>query len=297
MSSSKPPKDMNKEERKEWTKQMMKPPKPEPENMKSSHPQKGQLPKNLEQQADLLHLPKDTIDGKSYRYVLVVVDFGSRIVDARPLTGKTADIVKDAILNIYEKGSRLEWPKELHVDDGSEFKGVFAETMKDRDVLLHIAQPNRHSQQAIVEAVNHVIGKLLYEKMNEAEFETGETSREWVKHLDGVINEINKKRKKMPNVKPIDASKPPKPEYLNKSQKPVEILEEGQHVRVALDAPRGIAENEKLIGRFRASDIRYENKIRTIERVILEPQSPVRYLVSGKNDVSYTRSQLMVVHD
>ena len=296
MSSSKNPKDMTVEERKKHVREMMSIPKKEPSNAEPHLPQKGQLPKNLEQQADLLYLPKDTVDGKTYRYVLVVVDFGSRIVDARPLTGKTADVVKEAILDIYDKENRLKWPKELHVDDGSEFKSVFAETMKDHDVLLHVAQPDRHSQQAVIEAVNHVIGKLLFEEMNSAEFETGETSREWVKHLEDVLEKINKKRKKMPNVKPIDPYKPPKPEHLNKSQKPVEMLEENTRVRVALDAPRGVAENEKLHGHFRAGDIRYENKIRTIERVVLTPESPVRYLVSGKDNVSYTRSQLMVVH-
>ena len=226
MNSSKPLTEMTYEARKKHVKEFMKPPKPEPENMKTWHPAKGQLPKNLEQQADLLHLPKDTIDGKTYRYALLVVDFGSRMVDSRPLIGKTADLVKDAILEIYEKGNRLQWPKELHVDDGSEFKGTFAQEMESHNVVLHVGQPDRHSQQSIVEAVNHIIGKLLYEEMNETELQTGETSREWVKHLDGVVEQINKKRKKLPHKKPVDPNAPPKPEELEKGQKPVEILPE-----------------------------------------------------------------------
>ena len=73
---------------------------------------------NITQQADLLTLPAD--DG--YRYALVVVDNGSRKVDAQPLKNKDSKTVLNAFKAIYKRGI-LKIPERMEVDAGSEFKG------------------------------------------------------------------------------------------------------------------------------------------------------------------------------
>jgi len=50
-------------------------------------------------QADLLFLPHD----KGYKYALVVVDLGSRLVDAEPLKTKDAATVRDACKAVFAR--------------------------------------------------------------------------------------------------------------------------------------------------------------------------------------------------
>lgn len=78
------------------------------------------------------------------------------------------------------------------------------------------------------------------------------------------------------------------------------LLQEGQLVRVALDAPIEVHDQKKLSGKFRDSDIRYEIKPKKIAQVIIEPQEPPLYLVEdshGKTDhrQAYTKNQLLPV--
>ena len=44
--------------------------------------------KNAVHQADLLFLPHDTVNRKTYKYALTVVDVASRYKEAEPLTSK-----------------------------------------------------------------------------------------------------------------------------------------------------------------------------------------------------------------
>ena len=86
---------------------------------KSSWPR---FAKNYQQSADLLFLPHDGI----YKYALVVVDNGSRLVDAIPLSNKNAKHVADNFDELYKKSKILDIPKYMYVDDGTEFKGACA---------------------------------------------------------------------------------------------------------------------------------------------------------------------------
>ena len=54
---------------------------------------------NYIDQADILFLPNDN----GYKYLLVVVDIGSRLTDVEPLKEKSASEVKKAFEKIYER--------------------------------------------------------------------------------------------------------------------------------------------------------------------------------------------------
>src|SRR6185295_9784959 len=90
------------------------------------------------------------------------------------------------------------------------------------------------------------------------------------------------------------------PEDLPKVTAKTELLAEGAKVRVALDEPQGI-NGEKLHGKFRASDIRWDPEIKTIKKCILSPGQPPMYMVSGPYGrlqvarASYTRNNLQIV--
>ncbi len=67
-----------------------------------------------------------------------------------------------------------------------------------------------------------------------------------------------------------------------------------------LDNPVDVTGN-KLIGKFRSGDIRWNQKIRTIKQVLMEPEGPIMYLLDGKigplqiDPVAYTYNQLQKV--
>lgn len=236
-------------------------------------------------QADLLFLPHD----RGYKYTLTVVDVGTKLVDAEPLKNKRSDTVKKAFEKIYKR-STLRMPKFIiQVDPGSEFKGDVYRYFQDHDVIVRYGKTNRHRQQALVEAYNGVIARALFEFINAKELETGNTSREWVKNLRPVLKWINKTAK--------DRTK------RNKKLEPTirckgtacDLIPLGTEVRVILDQPQE-ATGIKLSGKFRSTDLRWENKIRTIEDYVLRPYQPPMYKVSGIDNVNYTKNQLQVVN-
>ena len=83
------------------------------------------------QQADLLFLPND----KGYKYALVVVDLGSRLLDAVPLKNKSAKDTIEGFKTIYKR-KIINKPKVIEVDPGTEFKGAFVKWAEDNDIVI-----------------------------------------------------------------------------------------------------------------------------------------------------------------
>lgn len=265
----------------------LKPQREKRDNMPHFQPQAP----NMVHQADLLFLPNDN----GYKYALVVVDIGTRYVDAVPLKSKTNNDVKNAFIKLYSKqGTKLKMPRRLEVDAGSEFKGDVKRYFDAKNIVMRVAQPNRHRQQAIVERKNQTIGHILHQRMNAEELLTGETSRVWVKYLPKVIKAINEEVK---NWKQPKLSDDPVG-----SGTSLHIIPIGTKVRVALDAPLDVAHEQKLYGRFRKSDIRWDQKIRTVKEVLIKPGFPPLYLLDGniglrKTDaIPRTKQQLQLVN-
>jgi hypothetical protein len=73
-------------------------------------------------QADLLFMPTD----KGYKYMLVVIDNGSRLVDAEPLKSKESKAVVSAFQMIFSRGIVAMPNVRIEVDAGSEFKAGVA---------------------------------------------------------------------------------------------------------------------------------------------------------------------------
>ena len=121
----------------------------------SNMPRYPDFQDNYYHQADLLFLPND--DG--YKYALVVVDVGSRLIDARALKSKQSKEILKAFKSIY--GGKILKPvtNVIGFDSGAEFKGEVAKYVEDvLDVHVKIAKPDRHRQQSIVERKNKVMG-------------------------------------------------------------------------------------------------------------------------------------------
>lgn len=239
-------------------------------------------------QADLLFLPRDPNGAK---YALVVVDLGSGQCDAEPLKTKKQGEVLDAFKTIYSR-NYLDTPKALlQVDSGTEFKGSVERWFSSQNVMIRRGLPDRHRQQANVEAYNGTIARGIFYALHEKELKTHRTETAWVENLPKIIKIINEHMKK---VKANDKKKKVDLDVRCEGDSCV-ILEKGTKVRRILDAPRDPGTGIKVPGKFRKTDTRWENKIRTITAVILQPANPPLYRVSGLRNVLYTKNQLQVV--
>lgn len=246
--------------------------------------------KNLSQQADLLYLPNDN----GYKYLLVVVDVGTRLMDALPLKSKDAKAIETGFKKIYS-GSILKIPKNIAFDSGSEFKGEVKDYFEKKGVFVKVGKVARHKQSALVENRNKQISVDLFKRMHQEEFITDETSTEWVDLLPEVIKKINKNAKKL--VKKIV-----KKEKKTKTPKHINIaFIEGDHVRVKLEQPIDAVTGKPHGGRFRATDLRYAPEVRTVKNVIMNDGKPPLYILNapGKKDktenVGYSGYELQLV--
>jgi hypothetical protein len=252
---------------------------------------------NNNHQIDLLMMPDDN----GCKYILVVIDLGTRYIGAEALKEKTPEKVKDALIKIYKNSKYLKTPKMLEMDDGGEFKGEFKKYFENEGVLMNYKKAGRHRQQASVETMNGIIGLYLNKRMlsNEIVIKGEELIADWVEDLPKlveVLNYINTEKKK----KPKNETKRDK--LSQNGILPVcegascEIIPVGTKVRVILDEPRSI-QGLKLHGKFRKGDLRWDKTIRTIQLLSLRPNQPPMYLVSGIPNVAYTKQQLQLVKD
>jgi len=233
-------------------------------------------------QADLLFLPKD--DG--YRYALVVVDCGNRAVDAEPVKVKESEQVLAAFKKIFTRKIVKQPAFQIQVDAGNEFKGEVKKYYESKNIFVRAAQVGRHRQVALVEGMNGILGKALLMRQAAQEMQTGEISTEWILFLPKVIAAMNE-HLKLDKPREVTTDIPCKGDACK-------ILPEGTPVRVALDRPINALE-ETLSGKFRKADIRFDKTPRTIEHVLLMPDLPPMYRISGKHNVAYTKNQLQVL--
>ena len=227
-------------------------------------------------QIDLLYLPEDKSGSK---YLCVVTDIGSGLTDARALKTRDGETVLKAIVDIYKKQKYLEQPLRIQVDAGSEFfdtKNYF----RSQGVGVRIAATGRHKQQALVEYMNKIIGEAILKLQLNNELATGETDKNWVTYLPDILKFINDHAKATKKVLPKEDDEAD----VECEGTECDLLDVGALVRVKLDYPKDIHET-RLHGVFRTGDFRWSLKPAKIEKVLLFPNQPIRYVVEG-----YTRN-------
>ena len=142
------------------------------------YPEVGQIV-----QADILYMPND----KGYKYMLVVVDNGSRLIDAEPMKTHDSAATVEAFRDIFKRHN-VRMPKyKIEVDAGTEFKGDTLVYFKNNGVKIRVAPTGRHRMQGLVEKANQTIGTILHKRMTAQELLTGSVSKHWVKDLPKLI--------------------------------------------------------------------------------------------------------------
>ena len=159
-------------------------------------------------QFDLLYMPLDSLYGFKYKYILAGIDAASRYKVARPLRTKQARDVAEMIADIYKVGPPT-YPKIFQCDSGSEFKGEVTKMLKKQEVKTQrVTTKYKHTHTAFVEALNKILAERLFKVQDAQELNDPEkVSSRWVKHLYGLVDELNDMETEMIGTKPKDAIK------------------------------------------------------------------------------------------
>ena len=159
-------------------------------------------------QFDLLYMPSDTLYGNKYKYILAGIDAASRYKVARPLRTKQACDVAKMIADIYKVGP-LTYPSTFWCDNGSEFKGEVTKMLEKHEVKIQrLTMKYTHTHTAFVEALNKNFTERLFKVQDAQELNDPEkVSSRWVKHLYGLVDELNDTETEMIGMKPKDAIK------------------------------------------------------------------------------------------
>ena len=157
-------------------------------------------------QFDLLYMPSDTLYGNKYKYILAGIDAASRCKVVRPLRTKQVRDVAEMIADIYKVGP-LTHPSTFQCDNGSKFKGEVTKMLEKHEVKIRcVAMKYTHTHTAFVEALNKTLAERLFkvqdaQKLNDPE----KVSLRWVKHLYGLVDELNNTETEMIGMKPKEA--------------------------------------------------------------------------------------------
>ncbi|CAB5380367.1 unnamed protein product [Rhizophagus irregularis] len=233
------------------------------------------------------------VDPKGFHYFLVVVEVAGKRVDAEPLKDKTANRVLNGFVKIYRRNHIKLPTHRMETDSGSEFTNdqVRDFFLNSLGVMMRFGEPGRHKQQSYAERAIQAIQEPLLKRMVAQELKTGVTSVEWSEDFRDVVSKIDELWQRNP---------PDIPTGSPKVSKKTELLSEGTRVRVKLDEPISVLGN-KLHGKFRTGDIRWNPNIRVIKKMILSPEQPPTYLLDGPHGrlgisrCAYTRKELQVV--
>ena len=166
-----------------------------PPPKKIDHPHFYVTEVNKMHQADLMYLPHDRVYQTTYKYTLQVIDVASRFKVSRPLKTKKASEVADMLKDIYKKGS-LRYPKELHVDNGAEFKADVLKLMKEHDVkVISVTTKYHHNFTAFVERFNKTLGERLFKAQDTQELQNPtKDSKIWVKYLQKAVTQVEQRK-------------------------------------------------------------------------------------------------------
>ena len=156
-------------------------------------------------QFDLLYMPLDTLYGNKYKYILAGIDAASRYKVVRPLRTKQAHDVAEMVADIYKVGP-LMYPKIFQCDNGSELKGEVTKMLEKHEVKIQrVTTKYKHTHTAFVEALNKILAERLFKVQDAQEMNDPEkVSATWVKHLYGLVDELNDTETEMIGMKPKD---------------------------------------------------------------------------------------------
>ena len=219
-----------------------------------------------------------------YKHLLTVVDLWSDEVDFEPLMGLTAKEALEGFQKIIKR-PHLNLPKgSIRSDNGGEFKAEFDKFLKDKKILHRFSLEYRHKQNANVENLNGMLGRILMTYLTNKEIKIDKPYNEWTDILPIVRTELNKMRK-LPDGDPFNLDPIP----FNKMEPKYNIGDIVLHKYEKPHNARGYQEH----GKFRKGDLRFNIKVPAKVLKVLNYPNNNRYILSGLPNVSYAEAELM----
>ena len=242
-------------------------------------------------QFDLLYMPSDSLYGSKYEYILAGIDAASRYKVARPLRTKQARDVAEMIADIYKVGP-LTYPKIFQCDNGSEFKGEVTKMLEKQEVKIRRVTTNKHTHTAFVEALNKILAKRLFKVQDAQELNDPEkVSSRWVKHLYGLVDELNDMETEMIGMKPKDAIKLKEvPLVARESYPPEEVLPDDGLYQYLLQP--GEEHDDQI---RRVTDRIWSKGIYRLRKIVENPGNCVMYYLKDGSERAFVSEELMLI--
>ena len=251
-------------------------------------------------QSDLLSLPHDKFEKKTYKYPLNIVDVASRYKGSYQLTSKYAKEVAQSFQWIYEN-TPLNYPKTLIVDDGKEFYGDTTKLMEKHDVMIQHGDPSQHHSQGIVERFNRTLADRLFTYQYHKELEDpSKSNREWVSRLQNVVSSLNNEKTRLIGMKLADVIKQilveqgfslPAKEYEEK------LLDIGTKVRYLYEPGELEGYQYKGERRKRSTDPTWSVDVYKIKDRYVQKHQPTLYYLDSGPKRSFVFEELQPIHD
>ena len=141
-------------------------------------------------QIDLMFFnPKEKIDTTKYSGVLNVLDVNSRKAWSEPFRKKKPTDIKplfEKIVNRIEQEKGKGIVRHVNQDDGTEFKGVFKQYLRDKNIRQHISARDDFAKNPIVERFNRTLREIM------AKFEEDYPSEQILKHWSKLLRGYNR---------------------------------------------------------------------------------------------------------
>ena len=205
--------------------------------------------------------------------------------DFQEMKNKTADECLEAFKTMVKR-KYVKLPQfSFQTDNGAEFKSVFHEFLKKKNILHKTTVPNRHKQMSMIESLNRILGALFNGYMNTKEQESGQTYKEWTDILPILRTELNKIRTKkeenprLQKIPDIDTTKQP-------------AFKIGDVVYYKSEVPIDALGNPQPTKHFRTGDRRWSVDTRKIINIFVDSDVGYRYYLQGLPNVSYVDSEL-----
>ena len=199
------------------------------------------------------------------------------------------------IVDIYKVGP-LTYPKIFQCDNGSEFKGEVTKMLEKQEVKIRqVTTKYKHTHTALVEALNKILTERLFKVKDAQELNHPEKeSSRWVKHLYGLVDELNDTETEMIGMKPKDAIKLKEvPQVTRESYPPEEVLPEDRLYRYLLQPSE-----EHDDQRRRTTDWIWSKGSYRLREIMENPGNQVmHYLLNGPKRAFVSEELMLIPED
>lgn len=133
-------------------------------------------------QIDLLDMSSLSRSNQGMKWIFICVDVFSRYSWAEPMKTKQPTDTAKALTKIMNESSV---PKVINSDNGTEWKGTFAELLKANNIIHNTNEIGDHQALGIIDRYSQYIKNTLYKHM------TNTDSAQWIDYLDTAVKAYN----------------------------------------------------------------------------------------------------------